>query len=165
MNASLSVVRQTGLMPVLRTSLIGGAIAGSLDLVFAFTYYGLHGIPPIRILQSIASGLLGMSSFTGGMAAACIGVACHYFILVVATFLYLTASRYAAILIRHAVACGLLYGAAIYVVMHFVVVPLSAAPPFKPTAGAVFAELGSHLFLVGLSIALVVRRHFQCAAS
>lgn len=36
--------------------LVGGVIAGILDIIFAFIFYGLRGTPPVRILQSIASG-------------------------------------------------------------------------------------------------------------
>ena len=35
--------------------LFGGVIAGVLDIIFAFIFYGLHGTPPVRILQSVAS--------------------------------------------------------------------------------------------------------------
>ncbi|MDR3388503.1 MAG: hypothetical protein P4L92_15755 [Rudaea sp.] len=140
--------------------LMAGAIAGSLDLAFAFSFYGLHGASPLRILQSIASGLLGMSAFTGGWMAAALGAVCHYFILIVAAFLYLAASRRFVALSRHAIVCGLLYGVAIYLFMHFIVLPLSAAPSFKPIPGAVYGELMSH-FTVGLSIALVMRRRFR----
>jgi uncharacterized membrane protein YagU involved in acid resistance len=158
MNALAATFRETRTASVLLTVLTGAAIAGSLDLAFAFVFYGLHGATPVRILQSIASGLLGMSAFTGGWPAAALGAFCHYFILSVATFLYLVAGRQFRGLLGHAVIWGLLYGVAIYLFMHYVVVPLSAAPTFKTTPGAVYGELASH-FLVGLSIALVVRRN------
>jgi hypothetical protein len=43
--------------------LAGGLIAGALDLTFAFVFYGLHGAAPLRILQGIASGVLGRGSY------------------------------------------------------------------------------------------------------
>jgi uncharacterized membrane protein YagU involved in acid resistance len=160
MNALARTVRHANSSSVLITALTGSAIAGSLDLAFAFTFYGMHGATPLRILQSIASGLLGMNSFSGGWMSAALGVLCHYFILAVATYLFLVASRRVVALVQHYIVCGLLYGVTIYLLMHYVVVPLSAAPVFKTTPGAVIGELGSHL-LVGLAIALVVRRHFR----
>ena len=38
---------------------LAGVVAGCLDLLYAFVYFGFSGITPIRILQSIATGLLG----------------------------------------------------------------------------------------------------------
>jgi uncharacterized membrane protein YagU involved in acid resistance len=72
--------------------------------------------------------------------------------------LYLVASRRIGALGRHLIICGLCYGLTIYLVMHYIVVPLSAAPAFKFVPGAVLGELASHL-AVGLAIALVVRRN------
>src|SRR5471030_1310665 len=154
MNALATTFRDARVASAVITVLTGAAIAGSLDLAFAFTFYGLHGATPLRILQSIASGLLGMNAFTGGWAAATLGAFCHYFILTVATFFYLAASRRISALGRHIIICGLLYGVAIYLVTHYIIVPLSAAPAFKAIPGAVLGELASHL-AVGLSIALV----------
>jgi hypothetical protein len=158
MNAFAATFRQSRTALPIITVLTGAAIAGSLDLAFAFIFYGLHGATPLRILQSIASGLLGMNAFSDGWLSAAVGAFCHYFILAVATVLYLAASKHIRALLINAVVCGLLYGVAIYLFMHYIVVPLSAAPAFKSTPGAVYGELGSH-FLVGLAIALTVRRN------
>jgi len=40
-----------------RAILWGGLAAGALDITAAFVVYGLRGATPLRILQSIASGL------------------------------------------------------------------------------------------------------------
>lgn len=44
----------------------GGAIAGAFDLTYATVFYGLRGVKPIRVSQSIASGLLGPKAYEGG---------------------------------------------------------------------------------------------------
>ena len=46
----------------LRVVLFGALVAGTLDLAYAFTAYGLKGIAPLGILQSIAAGWLGKAS-------------------------------------------------------------------------------------------------------
>src|SRR5487761_378091 len=57
----------------------GGLVAGVLDLAYALIAFGaLHGIPLIRIPQSIASGLLGVRSFLGGWPTAALGVVLHF---------------------------------------------------------------------------------------
>jgi len=45
-----------------RAILWGGLIAGTLDILAAFINSGLRGVSPTRVLQSIASGLLGADS-------------------------------------------------------------------------------------------------------
>jgi hypothetical protein len=52
----------------------------------------------------------------------------------------------------------LLFGAAIYVVMNYVIVPLSAAPKFGSTTASTIGQIVVHLFLIGLPIALITRR-------
>jgi hypothetical protein len=59
---------------------MGGVIAGVLDLTAAFATWGLKGVNPIIIAQSVASGLLGKDAFHGGLATAALGVVLHFFI-------------------------------------------------------------------------------------
>lgn len=142
-----------------RAILWGGLTAGVLDLTAALVQSGLRGRSPVSLLQSIASGLLGADSFQGGAATAALGAALHFVIAFVAAAVYVAASRKLKWLVRRPVVCGLLYGVAVYLVMTFVVVPLSAAP-FKLGAspGALATGLAIHMLCVGLPIALVARR-------
>jgi hypothetical protein len=143
-----------------RAILIGGLIAGTLDITFAFIFYGLRGSSPIRILQSIASGALGANAFTGGAWTAILGGVFHFFIAIVATVIYYLVSRKLTFMINYAVICGVLYGVCIYLFMNFVVLPLSAIP-FKPLYPwrVLIPGLLIHMFGIGLPISLVVRRY------
>lgn len=141
-----------------RTVVLAGVVAATMDLLFAFTFYGIRvGVTPLQVLQSIGSGLFGRASFEGGYATAAAGFAAHYFILIVAAGLYYVASLRLSIIQRHAVVCGIAFGAAIYIVMHYVVVPLSAAPPFKFNLVNQTCEFINHLVL-GVAISLIVVR-------
>jgi hypothetical protein len=135
----------------------GGWWAGVLDITAAFIRWG----KPVRLLQGIASGLLGPQAFQGGSGTAALGLALHFFIAFSAAGVYYAASRKLAFLRKQAVAWGMLYGVAVYMFMSWVVVPLSALPkskaPFSLT-GLVLSLL-THMFCVGLPIALAVRRH------
>src|SRR5258705_2612925 len=109
--------------------LCGGLIAGTLDLTAAFVSSWLRaGVGPVRVMQSIASGLLGAASYTGGSKPAVLGVALHFLIATVATAAFYVAARRLRFLLEHAIIAGLLYGAAGYLFMNFVLVPLSAFP-------------------------------------
>ena len=140
-----------------RAILLAGVTAATLDLAFAFSFYGATlGASPIRILHSIASGAFGMAAFDGGIATATFGLLAHYFILMVAASLYYAASTRALALRQRAAVCGPLFGVAIYCVMHYVVLPLSAAPKFRTTPLSIGSEFLMHL-LLGLTIALILR--------
>src|ERR1700756_1467286 len=59
----------------------GGLIAGTMDITAAvLTYKIRNNVPPIRILQSVASGLLGKDAFTGGAPTAALGLFLHFVI-------------------------------------------------------------------------------------
>ena len=140
-----------------RALLYGTLVVGTLDLADAFVFFGLRGARPIRILQSIASGLLGRAAFSGGLGAAVLGAALHFFIafMVVATFF--VASRYVAVLRRSPLWSGLIYGIVVYLVMNLVVLPLSAASPGSFTWPVVANGLLIHMLGVGLPSSLFAR--------
>lgn len=138
---------------------LAGAAGATGDLAYALLFYGWKGVPAERILQSIASGLLGAAAFKGGAATAALGLALHYGIVIVAAFVFWLVARRRAWLRDEPITAGLLYGVAIYAVMNFVVLPLSAYPfpmnfPLLRTATGLLA----HMVLVGLPIALLTRR-------
>ena len=113
-----------------RWILAGGLIAGTVDIVYACAFWNWRlGVAPQRILQSVAAGLLGPDSFSGGWTTAGLGLVLHYCIAMVVTVIYYLAARRWPLLRRRALACGGLYGLLVYGVMNYVVVPLSAAGP------------------------------------
>jgi uncharacterized membrane protein YagU involved in acid resistance len=135
---------------------VGGLIAGILDLTYAILVYSPRD--PIRIPQAIATGLLGRQSFSLGLGSAALGVVCHFTIaLGAATVFYLT-SRKIPWLVDHAIPAGMIFGALVYLFMHYAVIPLSAVPrgPFR--VWVQLKEFVWHWFGVGLPISLSVRR-------
>jgi hypothetical protein len=143
-----------------RVILWGGLVAGTLDLTAAFVSSWLRaGVGPVRVMQSIASGLLGAASFTGGAKTAVLGVALHFLIATVATAVFYVASRALRFLVERPAVAGLLYGVAVYSFMNFVVLPLSAVPQRgAPTLSGRIIGLLVIMFCVGLPIALIVSR-------
>lgn len=135
----------------------GGLLSGIFDLTFAFVYYGQRGTTPLRVMQSVAGGLLGKATYQGGVPTAVLGVVLHFIVATSGAAIYYAASRKLGVLVRHALPCGLLYGAVVYFFMNLVVLPLSAyhsvfPPPVDPLA------LLAHTVGVGPAIALAVRR-------
>lgn len=150
----------TGRSGALRAILCGGLLAGILDITAAIvTNRLLRGTAPIRILQSVASGLLGTDSYKGGMRTALLGTALHFVITFTAAAVYYAASRRLNFLVQRPIVWGSLFGIAVYWFMNLVVLPLSAFPhkiTFAPTNLAI--GLVVHILCVGLPIALSVRR-------
>ena len=144
--------------------LVGGVAAGALDLMAAFVVYGLRGATPLRILQSIASGLLGSGAFAGGNGTALLGCLLHFAIAHAAAAFYYLASRRMSSLIQRPARSGMLYGVGVYVFMNFLVVPLSAVPKRPLVVGVAATVLVVHMLFVGLPIALAVRRYSAPAA-
>ena len=145
----------------LRPILLGGLIAGTFDISYAWIYsYVVRRTSPIRILQSVASGALGAKAFTGGLKSAVLGLAFHFLIALTAAAVYYLASRELRFLITQAIICGVIYGIGIYLFMNFVVLPLSAIP-FKMSypLASLIGGLLIHMLGIGLPIALVVRRY------
>jgi hypothetical protein len=144
----------------LRGILWGGAIAGVLDITFACIFYGsMRGRSPVTVLHSVASGLLGAKASEGGPAIAALGLVLHFVIAFGAATVFYLASRKIPFLLKHAVVSGLIFGIGVYFFMNLVVLPLSAYPrtitfPLR----AVIPGLLAHMFLIGLSISLAVRR-------
>jgi hypothetical protein len=114
-------------LPMAAWLVLGGLVVGTTDLVFAWVFWQSHGVGLARILQSVAAGLLGGASFKGGVASALLGTGLHYFIATMFVLVYWLAGLRHAGLRRHPVACGVAYGALLYLAMNLIVVPLSAA--------------------------------------
>jgi hypothetical protein len=137
----------------------GGLIAAAMDITYAMIMTSMAGYGALSAMQGVASGLLGGAAFEGGIATAGLGLLLHCMILIVAATIYYATSRRLPVLRNRAVICGLLFGVLVYLFMHFVVVPLSAVPftmahtPWKLAQG-----FASHGILVGLPIALMIRR-------
>jgi uncharacterized membrane protein YagU involved in acid resistance len=138
----------------------GGLACGVFDITQACVAWGIQNdLPPMRIFQSVAAGLLGTKSFQGGMKTAILGGVLHFFIAFSWAAIYYIASRRLTFMLESAVIAGLLYGELVWLVMNFAVIPLSAIHrwPTWTKASIITGPIG-HLFLVGLPIALAVRR-------
>jgi hypothetical protein len=135
-----------------------GLACGILDITAALVVYGFLGLKPMRLLQGIASGLLGPRAFSGGLAMALLGLLCHFLIAFGAAAVYLVASRTFGFLIQHAVVSGVLYGMAVYFFMNRIVLPLSAAAKRPFSVQMMIVGVVIHIFCVGLPISLSVRR-------
>ncbi len=143
-----------------RALLVAWLAAGTLDIGVALTYYPLAaGADPIRILQGIASGLLGGRAFEGGIATAALGLLCHYGIALIWTLFFFLIYPRIRVLSRSRVLTAILYGTFVSAAMRFVVLPLSNVRP-RPFALPAFAVDTVILWItIGAPLAIVAGRY------
>ncbi len=158
MNASGSsqiAARPHGAFPAIFAA---GLLAGVLDITAAFITWAPQGVPPVRILQGIASALVDSKAFNEGMASALLGGAIHFLIAFSAATAFYVASRKIDFMTRRAVLAGVLYGVCVYVVMYWIVMPLAKMHPAHTLTRSIVAIV-THMVCVGLPISLMVRRY------
>jgi hypothetical protein len=149
-----SIARSTA-----RTIALCVLVAGTLDIADALVFYGLRGVPAIRLLQNIANGLIGPRAFRGGLPDALLGLGIHYAITLFWATLFVVAARRFAVLRRRAIASGVLHGLLIYAVMNFLVLPHTHAASRHHQTGIVLVNaVAALIFFMGLPIALINRR-------
>lgn len=139
-----------------------GLIAGAMDIAAAFvTWKLLANVAPARILKGIASGLLGPSAYQGGAGIAALGLFLHFVIAFGAATVFYIASRKMHFLTAKPFVSGPLYGIAVYVLMYWIVLPLSAVHRGPFSARLALLAIVTHMVCVGTPIALAVRRFLR----
>ena len=148
-----------------RSALIGGFVAGLLDIVYACVVFGIRNqVPTMRIGQGIASHVLGPASFDGGWGTAIVGFALHFAIAIVMALVFLMICRLVPLVARHVLAFAPLYGLVLYAVMTYAVLPLTdpkhaGMPAFPPVINfGFYSAMFAHIVLVALPIALFLKR-------
>lgn len=136
-----------------------GLTCGVLDISAAFITWAIRGVKPFIILQGIASGLLGAKSFQGGWPTAFLGAVCHFFIAFSAATVFYAASRKLPFMTQHSMLAGALFGIAVYVVMYWIVKPLSLVRPRPFSLSETIVAIITHIICVGLPISLIVRAY------
>jgi hypothetical protein len=150
-----------------RAVLLGGLTVAALDGIYALVLWLPRGVSARRVFQGVAAGLLGReAAVAGGTPTALLGLALHLGIATTIVAVYVLAGRRVAALVERPYLFGPLYGGAVYFVMNWVVIPLSAIGGGGPRAVTVVTVTGLfvHLFLIGLPAALFARAAARGAA-
>ena len=122
---------------LLRRVLLGGLIAGRIDIGAAGL---ISGLGLITILQAVASGVLGRASFRAGLPAAALGLALQWAMSILSAAIFVVASRSLLSLRGRWLAAGVAFGVAIFVVMNYAVLALSAVGHAPHLSARSFAE-------------------------
>jgi hypothetical protein len=133
-----------------------GSISAVTEAMVVVPLQWSMGAPPSVLFQSIAYGALGEAAFKMGATSILLGLSVHLLISFVAAGLYAAAALRVPSLLRRPVTGGLVFGFVCFLVMVFVVIPLSKIgfhPPKKLALTGV--SIATHMIAFGLPIALV----------
>ncbi len=139
----------------LKCSVYAGLVAGTIDILAAAI---INARSPLIILLAVASGLLGRPAFQGGPAVMVSGLLLQWAMsIVIAAIFTLAASKFPA-LARRWFFWGAAYGVVVFLVMNFVVVPLSAASQPKAFPVLWVAENLLAMLVFGWIVAFMANR-------
>lgn len=154
MNATSAVVgRARGGRPLLAI-LVGGLVAGTLDIGAASL---INMIDPRVILRFIAGGLLGKAALQGGPEVTWLGLLLQWGMSLLIAAIFVAAALRLRWLTGRPVLAGLAYGVVVFVVMNYVVVYFSAwhrVNHFTPTS---FIENLLAMLVFGLIVSICAR--------
>lgn len=146
---------------MLRPILIATLIAGTLDILSAFVFAGIAGMPPLSVLRFVASGPFGEAP-TATIGWAAVGLLVHFAIMACMAAAYMIVAPRFPSLLRHPILAGLVYGFLLWLIMYWLVRPLRWPELALPsTLYGIANQLFSHCILVGIPIALVAARFFR----
>jgi hypothetical protein len=134
------------------TIVLGGLVAGTLDILDAFILTWANGGSAVRVLQFIASGVLGSDALQAGWTAAAVGLVLHFAIAVGAATVFLGISRLVPAVLGHPVAAGVAFGLGVFLVMNLIVLPIAGFPGGLPSGSRLVNGLLIHACGVGLPI-------------
>lgn len=135
-------------------------VVGILDGLAAISvYYGFYNLNPIQVYQYVASGVFGDEAYTKPLMAL-FGLLVHFIVATSASVIFFWMQPRVKFLSTQVKVAGLAYGLVVWLVMSYVVTPLSKLP--FPTFDLVsFISLLWHLVLVGLPISLIINAHYR----
>ncbi len=141
--------------PAVFAILCGGGASAVLFMLYMVIYSGVRGVPAYRILQAVASGVLGGAAFEAGAWSVLLGVLLHLLLVLAVAAAFYGAGALLRPLRRWPLLWGPLYGFGLYLLMYRVVLPYSAYPfPVAILPWSYFwANVTAHMGL-GLLIAL-----------
>ena len=149
---------------LLRLSVISGLIIGTLHLVIQawIVFILILKLAPSFMVgaQFIASGLLGDAAYTGGLATALLGVILELVMTIIIAGIFFFSADRIPLLRKNVIVGSLLYGIGVFIVMNFIVLPLSAAPPLPaPPISQIIEIILEHIVLIGLPLGILIQRN------
>ncbi len=140
------------------TVALAGVAAGAIDLAFNTVKSLNAGTSVLRPWKGVAAALLGKDAvIQGGDKMAVIGVGLHFLITIGAAAIFVLVAKRQRWLVRHPFFSGLAFGALFFLILNYVILPLSViGHPLYVGAASIAIALPSHIIMIGLPISMIV---------
>ena len=159
--STIATTSPTSRNSLLRLSLIGGLISSFLHLLIqqGIVFGLILKTPIISSLQFAASGIMGDAAFAGGLATALFGLVLDFIMITIMAGVFIFSVDRIPLLRRNVIVGSILYGFGVFIVMNFIVLPLSAAPALPaPPLWLLIELILQHNLLIGLPLGILVQR-------
>ena len=112
----------------LKAILAAGIVAGSSDILAAVIVFPfiLGAGTPESVLQSVAGGVHGKATFSGGWNTALAGLFIHFCIAFIWAGIFVLLYNNFKKIISNKIILGIIYGCMVWLIMNYVVMPVSA---------------------------------------
>lgn len=147
----------------MRTILLSGFIAGTLDIVCAILF--LANGNATGVFRFIAKGAMGNAAYEGGTEMVLLGAAFHYIIAFCFAAGYFLVFPRIPFLRKQKVLSGLLYGIFIWFFMQYLVLPFTFNPPGPFTFSGAWKGMVILMLAVGLPVSLITHAGYAYRSS
>jgi uncharacterized membrane protein YagU involved in acid resistance len=148
----------------IKAVLLTTLIAGTLDIIAAHVHFTINtGSFPTKMFYGIASGAVGRTAaYTGGAEMFALGVFIHYFISFSFSLLFFLVYPAFSKVSPNKYLNGFVYGLFVWLVMNFLVLPLTRLPqgPFVFTLNKAIGLLVL-MVVFGLPISIMADRYYK----
>ncbi len=140
--------------------LLSGLFIGIADgLAAAVSNYLMKDVSPDRVFKFVASGVFGMKAFAGNTEMLVAGLCFHFLIAMSFTAFFFIVASSLKNLLNNVLLTGTGYGCGIWLVMNFIVIPLSNTPPISFQTDSVLVGILVHIFVIGVPIVWLAKQH------
>ncbi len=146
---------------ITKTIFWAGLLVGTLDIAAVVIQTLIHGGDPLNMLRFIASGVFGASAFEGGILMALLGLFFHYIIAFCWTILFFLIYPTIKIYLKNSITVAICYGIFVWLIMNFLVLPLSQIQAFPFNFGRALLAAGILIVAIGLPLSLIAKRTFS----
>lgn len=155
--------KNTFLRTPLRTILLAGFVAGTMDILGAFFVYVviMQLTTAEKILRGIASAVFKTGAFSGGVQMPVAGLLFHYCIAFGFTILYFFIYPYIPFLKKQRLISAVLYGITVWLIMNLAVVPLAFGHYHKFTFKYILIDACILMVTIGLPNSFIISRYYR----
>jgi hypothetical protein len=144
--------------------LSSGLCVGIADgIAVALSNFLMKNVSPDRVFKFVASGVFGMKAFAENSEMFVARIYFHFLIAMSFTAFFFIVASYYKSLTNHVLLTGTAYGCVVWLIMNFIVIPLSNTPPLLFETSTVVVGTLVHIFVIGIPIVWLAKQHLRGA--